>query len=228
MHVKTRLWDHICEVQGFRALNGQWYTTNYTSLIQTIHSCWVHPFISRSTTSQGRFHESFFVCRLSGRWADGWHGRLHIRVLHGRKYPWTEKLEKSAGMTGRMQTRVYDAEVLAVLEIFWSSADVLFGAWVDISRRVVRPDLMSFKPSPNLVAKNPWHSQLADQSIDPDLGLYKPIGSHKRGVHPRSKNKDVANWTETSISVRWSLLCSWIAVSPRQCIQRCPLQLKEA
>jgi hypothetical protein len=34
---------------------------------------------------------------------------------------------------------------------------------------------------------------LADRSIDPDLGLYEPIGNHEQGVHPRSKNEDVAD-----------------------------------
>jgi hypothetical protein len=88
-HVKTRLWDHICEVLGFCELNGQWYKTNCTSLIRTIHNCWVYPFILRPTTSQGRFHESFFVCRLSGRWANGWHGwqRL-LKKMERRRIEW--------------------------------------------------------------------------------------------------------------------------------------------
>ncbi len=53
---------------------------------------------------------------------------------HGQK-----KWEKLAGMTRQMQTRVYDVEVSAVSEIFWSFSDVLFTARVDISRRAVRP-----------------------------------------------------------------------------------------
>jgi hypothetical protein len=44
-----------------------------------------------------------------------------MHVLHWRKYPWTEKLEELATiLKGRMHTRVYNAEVLAVPEIFWS------------------------------------------------------------------------------------------------------------
>jgi hypothetical protein len=57
---------------------------------------------------------------------------------------------------------------------------------------------------------------LADRSIDPDLGLHESIGSHGASAH-RSKNEHVADRTETSISIRRSLLGLGIVVSPCRC-----------
>jgi hypothetical protein len=81
-------------------VNGMVSGTKQTALLRSRPSKTVESI--HSSQGQRLVEDGFTRVSLCAGYQGSGHERLHMHVLYWRKYPWIEKLEKLARMTGRM------------------------------------------------------------------------------------------------------------------------------